>query len=81
MWVFRIGKPLPASATEETVRTLVMNATSRTWAVYVKACFDSSVLVAVFDGDHEHHAASLSLFRQFTKTEACCSVHSSLGPY
>ena len=37
--------------------------------------FDTSVLVAVFYGDHEHHAASLSLFRQFTKAEACCGAH------
>ena len=41
----------------------------------MKAFFDTSVLVAVFYGDHEHHAASLSLFLQFTKTDACCGAH------
>jgi len=41
----------------------------------VKAFFDTSVLVPVFYGDHEHHAASLSLFLQFTKDDACCGAH------
>jgi predicted nucleic acid-binding protein len=41
----------------------------------VKAFFDTSVLVPVFYGDHEHHAVSLSLFLQFTKDDACCGAH------
>jgi predicted nucleic acid-binding protein len=41
----------------------------------VKAFFDTSVLVPVFYGDHEHHQASLSLFVQFTKDDACCGAH------
>jgi len=41
----------------------------------VKAFFDTSVLVAVFYGDHEHHAASLSLFLQVPKVDACCGAH------
>jgi predicted nucleic acid-binding protein len=36
----------------------------------VKAFYDTSVLVPVFYGDHEHHPASLSLFLQFTKDDA-----------
>ena len=36
----------------------------------MKAFFDTSVLVPVFYGDHERHAASLSLFLQFTKVDA-----------
>ena len=35
----------------------------------------SAVLVPVFYGDHEHHAASLSLFLQFTKDDGCCGAH------
>ena len=41
----------------------------------MKAFFDTSVLVPVFYGDHEHHLASLSLFLQFTKDDACCGAH------
>ena len=41
----------------------------------MKAFFDTSVLVPVFYGDHEHHPASLSLFLQFTKDDACCGAH------
>ena len=53
-----------------------MNAISRTSSPpTVKAFFDTSVLVPVFYGDHEHHTASLSLFLKFTKDEACCGAH------
>ncbi len=41
----------------------------------MKAFFDTSVLVAVFNGDHEHHAASLSAFLAFAKKDACCGAH------
>jgi predicted nucleic acid-binding protein len=42
----------------------------------MKAFFDTSVLVAVFYGDHVHHKASLKLFIQFDKTTGCCGAHS-----
>jgi hypothetical protein len=48
---------------------------ARPRAIQVKAFFDTSVLVPVFYGDHERHPASLSLFLQFTKAEACCGAH------
>jgi predicted nucleic acid-binding protein len=42
----------------------------------MKAFFDTSVLVAVFYGDHIHHRASLELFIQFDKSTGCCGAHS-----
>jgi predicted nucleic acid-binding protein len=42
----------------------------------MKACLDTSVLVATFYGDHEHHAPSLDLFLRFGKSQACCGIHS-----
>jgi len=42
----------------------------------VKAFLDTSVLVATFYGDHEHHEPSLDLFLRFGKKDACCAVHS-----
>jgi predicted nucleic acid-binding protein len=33
--------------------------------------FDTSVLVAVFYGDHVHHRQSLERFIQFDKSTAC----------
>jgi predicted nucleic acid-binding protein len=42
----------------------------------MKAFFDTSVLVAVFYGDHVHHQASLELFIQFDKSTGCCGAHS-----
>ena len=42
----------------------------------MKAFFDTSVLVPVFYGDHEHHAASLSTFLAYPKADGCCGVHS-----
>jgi predicted nucleic acid-binding protein len=47
----------------------------------LKAFFDSSVLVAVFYGDHPHHAASLDVFTRFTKSEASCAAHSLFEVY
>ena len=47
----------------------------------MKAFFDTSVLVPVFYGDHEHHTASLSLFLQFTKDDACCGAHTLVEIY
>jgi predicted nucleic acid-binding protein len=42
----------------------------------VKAFLDTSVLVATFFGDHEHHAASLDVFTRFGLAETCCAAHS-----
>jgi predicted nucleic acid-binding protein len=42
----------------------------------MKAFFDTSLLVAVFYGDHIHHKASLELFVHFDKTTGCCGAHS-----
>lgn len=41
----------------------------------MKAFFDTSVLVACFWGDHQHHAASLKLFAPATPKNAACSLH------
>lgn len=38
--------------------------------------YDSSVLVAVFLGDHQHHAASLKLFIQASPERSYCAAHS-----
>ena len=47
----------------------------------MKALFDTSVLVATFLGDHEHHEASLDVFLRFGKREACCAAHSLAEVY
>jgi len=47
----------------------------------MKAFFDSSVLVAVFYGDHVHHAASLARFVAFGTSDACCGAHSLAEVY
>jgi predicted nucleic acid-binding protein len=47
----------------------------------VKAFLDTSVLVATFYGDHEHHAPSLDLFVRFRRKQACCSTHSLAEVY
>jgi len=47
----------------------------------VKAFFDSSVLVPVFYGDHQHHAASMECFLRFSKKQACCAAHSLAEVY
>ncbi len=41
----------------------------------MKAFFDTSVLVAVFYGDHQHHAASLDAFLKFDRKQAGCGAH------
>jgi predicted nucleic acid-binding protein len=41
----------------------------------VKAFLDTSVLVAAFYGDHEHHEPSFGLFSQQTKSTACTAAH------
>jgi predicted nucleic acid-binding protein len=47
----------------------------------MKAFLDTSVLVAVFYGDHIHHVASMDVFTQFTKKDVCCGAHSLVEVY
>ena len=42
----------------------------------MKAFLDTSVLIATFYGDHEHHVDSKNLFLRFEKNEVCCAAHS-----
>ncbi len=42
----------------------------------MKLFFDTSVLVAVFLEDHEHHEASLAAFAATDRKQACCAAHS-----
>jgi predicted nucleic acid-binding protein len=41
----------------------------------VKAFFDTSVLVAAFYDEHEHHEPSFDLFSQQQKSTACTAAH------
>lgn len=47
----------------------------------MKAFLDTSVLVATFYGDHEHHDESIGLFLRFEKSDACCAVDSLAEVY
>lgn len=47
----------------------------------MKAFLDTSVLVATFYGDHEHHGPSLDLFVRFGKKDTCCATHSLAEVY
>ena len=47
----------------------------------MKAFFDTSVLVAVFYGDHQHHDASIEALLKFDKSEARCAAHSLAEVY
>jgi len=47
----------------------------------VKAFLDTSVLVAVFYGDHVHHRASLALFLKHPRKQAGCGAHSLAEVY
>lgn len=47
----------------------------------MKAFLDTSVLVATFYGNHEHHDASIDLFLRYRKNEACCGAHSLAEVY
>ncbi len=42
----------------------------------MKEFFDTSVLVAVFWGEHIHHTASLNRFARATRNTSCCAAHS-----
>jgi predicted nucleic acid-binding protein len=39
------------------------------------------VLVATFYAEHQHHAASIELFRRCDRNDACCAVHSLAEVY
>ena len=47
----------------------------------MKAFLDTSVLVATFYGDHEHHGPSMDLFLRYPKRESCCAAHSLAEVY
>jgi predicted nucleic acid-binding protein len=47
----------------------------------VKAFLDTSVLVATFYADHEHHAPSIDLFLRYQKPDVCCGAHSLAEVY
>jgi predicted nucleic acid-binding protein len=47
----------------------------------VKAFLDTSVLVATFYADHEHHEPSLDLFLRHGAKDACCGAHSVAEVY
>ena len=42
----------------------------------MKRFLDTSVLVPVFYGDHQHHDSSLALFVSCDQTSSCCGAHS-----
>ena len=47
----------------------------------MRAFLDTSVLVAVFYGDHQHHDASMALFRDLNRGTGCCGAHSLAEVY
>jgi len=47
----------------------------------MKAFLDTSVLVAAFYGDHEHHDPSLDIFLRFGKKNTGCGAHSLAEVY
>lgn len=47
----------------------------------MKAFLDTSVLVAAFYGDHEHHDPSFELFLRHHRRDACCAAHSLAEVY
>lgn len=47
----------------------------------MKAFLDTSVLVATFYADHDHHEPSIDLFLRFGKNDACCGAHSLAEVY
>ena len=47
----------------------------------MKAFLDTSVLVATFYADHEHHPPSMNLFLRFGKPDVCCGTHSLAEMY
>ncbi len=47
----------------------------------MRAFLDTSVLVATFYVDHEHHRPSFELFLRYEKNKASCSAHSLAEVY
>ena len=47
----------------------------------MKAFLDTSVLVATFYADHEHHPPSIDLFLRFRKKDVSCGAHSLAEVY
>ena len=47
----------------------------------MNAFLDTSVLVATFYGDHEHHDPSIDLFLRFDKVNVGCAAHSLAEVY
>ena len=47
----------------------------------MKAFLDTSVLVPVFYGDHQHHARSIDLLTRLRKSEGGCGAHSLVELY
>jgi len=47
----------------------------------VKAFFDTSVLIPVFQSYHLHHKSSIDLFRKFSQRQACCGAYSLAEVY
>lgn len=47
----------------------------------MKALLDTSVLVAAFYEDHEHHDASFDLLLRHKRNDACCAAHSLAEVY
>ncbi len=47
----------------------------------MKAFLDTSVLVAAFYGDHEHHQASLALLLRHPKADVCTGAHALAEVY
>jgi predicted nucleic acid-binding protein len=47
----------------------------------VKAFFDTSVLIPVFQSYHAHQKPSIELFRKFPQQQACCGAHSLAEVY
>lgn len=42
----------------------------------MRSFFDTSVLVAAFQEDHEHHERSFALFEDTDRKAGCCGAHS-----
>ncbi|MCB1020594.1 MAG: PIN domain-containing protein [Bryobacterales bacterium] len=47
----------------------------------MKAFLDTSVLVAVFYGEHKHHIPSRALLERYEPDEVCCGAHSLFEVY
>ncbi|MBK5294677.1 MAG: AbrB/MazE/SpoVT family DNA-binding domain-containing protein [Acidobacteriia bacterium] len=78
--VFRIGEPLTAGETEETIRNIPAQRHG-TMPGIASEGVDTPVLVATFCADHEHHPPSIDLFLRYGKEEACRGAHSLAEVY